>query len=145
MAIRKLTVNDIRKGQKDSLEVRIDADMVDRFAALSGDVSSLHMNDGFARDRGFDGRVVHGVLISAFVSQLLGVRFPGESCLLQSLNMKYLEPVYVNDHIRVVVECDQISAAVNSMTVSVQVENSRTGSVKARGKAQVGFLPEKRT
>ena len=142
MEIQRLTLEEIQEGQGDSFEIRIDAEMVDRFADLSGDISPLHMDDQFAQGRGFKGRVVHGTLISAFVSQALGVRFPGENCLLQSLNMNFLAPAFVNDSIRISVECDRISMAVESMTVKFLVENIESGEVLGRGKAQVGFTSD---
>jgi acyl dehydratase len=60
---RSLTLDDITEGQEASFRTTIDRAAVETFAALTGDINPLHVDDGFARRRGFDRRVVHGALL----------------------------------------------------------------------------------
>lgn len=112
---------------------------VDRFAALTGDVSPLHMDDAFARARGFRGRVVHGLLVAGLLSRIFGVRLPGRDCILHAINLKWLAPAYVDDVLRLTATVGHISYEARAMTVDVLVENVATGGILARGKVQVGF------
>jgi 3-hydroxybutyryl-CoA dehydratase len=138
-------LDDLVEGQSFHFEQSITEEDVDRFAENSGDISPLHMDAAFARDRGMAGRVVHGMLIGAYVSRMIGVHLPGENCLLQSINLKFIAPVYVGDTVRLTAVVDQISmgAGVVILKVAVEPAHSTNGSVLVSGKVQVGFTQRK--
>lgn len=135
-------LEDLFEGETVAIEKTIGEADIDAFAALSGDVSPLHMDAEFARARGFRGRVAHGALISSYVSRLLGVSLPGRDCLLHSLNMRYLLPVHAGDTILVRLTVRQISAAVRTVVLDVDVTGKDAMDVVAKGKAQVGLTQE---
>ena len=137
--IAALRPEDIAVGAFASFEQRIEAADIDAFARLTGDVSPLHMDAAFARSRGFRDRVVHGVLLAGYVSRLFGVHLPGRDCLLQSLNLKWLQPVCAGDAVRFTATVAQISAPARAMMAEVTVENAETGEMVAKGKVQAGF------
>lgn len=130
---------DINVGDSVSFEHRIEASDIDAFARLTGDVSPLHMDADFARSRGFRDRVAHGVLLGGYVSRLFGVHLPGRDCLLQSINLKWLQPVCAGDRLRFTATVGQISAPAKAMLAEVVIENTETGVTVARGKVQAGF------
>lgn len=130
---------DLRVGQAAAFEVAVTAADIDGFAALSGDVSPLHVDDGFARSRGFDGRVVHGAYLTALVSRLVGVHLPGENALLQSVAMQFRRPVPVGTRLSVTGTVDQLSEAVRAVVLKVTVRDLASGETVATGKATVGF------
>ena len=64
-----------------------DAD-VSAFAEASGDTNRLHLDDVFANETRFGGRIVHGTLVSGLISAALA-RLPGLTIYLsQSLEFK---------------------------------------------------------
>jgi len=69
--------------------LRVSADMIDQFASLSGDRSPIHMADASAQQRGFQARVVHGMLLAALVSAIIGMELPGESGVLQDMQFAF--------------------------------------------------------
>ena len=75
------TFGRLEVGDEDRWTHDVTAEDVDAFARLSGDVNPLHMEAEFARRHGFRGRVVHGVLLSAYLSRVLGTRLPGPGAL----------------------------------------------------------------
>lgn len=137
--VSRFAFEDLRLGQEAGFEVVLSADDVDRFAALSGDVNPLHMDAGFARSRGFDGRVVHGACLTALVSRLIGVHLPGENALLQSVSMQFRRPVPAGTRLAVTGVVDQLSEAVRTAVVKVTILDAATGETAATGKATVGF------
>ncbi|OAN49175.1 hypothetical protein A6A04_03410 [Paramagnetospirillum marisnigri] len=137
--IASLRPEQIETGASVSIEHRITEVDIDAFAALTGDVSPLHMDADFARSRGFRGRVAHGVLLSGFVSRLFGVHLPGRDCLLQSMTMKWAAPACAGDLLRFSATVSQISPAAGAMLAEVNVENVETGQLLAKGKVQAGF------
>lgn len=138
----RLALEDLQIGSERSCEVLISAADIDRFAELSGDASPLHMDDAFARRRGFEGRVVHGAYLAALVSRLLGMQLPGQDCLLQTLQMKFSAPAYVGRTVRVAATVEQVSEAANAAVVKVTVADVPSGRLLASAKASVGFTKE---
>jgi len=134
-----LTLGDLQVGREVSCDVFISAAEIDRFAELSGDASPLHVNDAFARRRGFERRVVHGAYLAGLVSRLLGMHLPGRDCLLQTLQMKFVAPAYVDDAVRLTATIDQVSEAAGAAVVKVTLAHAASGLLLASAKASVGF------
>jgi 3-hydroxybutyryl-CoA dehydratase len=133
---------DARLGAVFSLRHELTAAEVDAFAALSGDISPLHLDDEFARENGFAGRVVHGVLLAGLLSQLVGVHFPGRSCLLQRMDLGFVAPAYVGDLVEASIEVRFVSTATRSVELAGVIRNAQ-GKKLVRAKIQVGFLVPK--
>lgn len=75
------------------------------FAGLSGDFFDVHMDDDFAREQGFEGRIAHGLLVLSLADGLKNrspVRLMGVASL--GWNWAFKGPVMVGDRIRVAVE-----------------------------------------
>lgn len=68
---------------------------VDRFAAASGDTNPIHLDAQRAEQTRFDGRIVHGALLSGLISAALA-RLPGDVIYL-SQETKFLRPVSVDE------------------------------------------------
>lgn len=70
------------------------------FAGLSGDFFALHMDDAFAREQGFEGRVAHGLLGLALVDGLKN-RAATQLAAIASLEWtwRFVAPVYPGDRI----------------------------------------------
>ena len=47
------------------------------FAGISGDNNPVHINEEFASNTAFSGRIAHGMLTAAFISTVLGMKLPG--------------------------------------------------------------------
>lgn len=133
------TFEAIEEGQSASFETTISLGDVDRFVAVSGDISPLHVDADFAASRGFEGRVVHGAFLCGLASRLVGVHLPGRDCLLHDLQMKFLAPAYLGDRVLVRGVVDQTSPGARALVIRVTIERVATGDVLARGKATVGF------
>jgi acyl dehydratase len=140
--IATLQFEDMHEGDKFVLEEVLTEKMVTDFANLSGDWSTLHLNDGFARRRGFRGRVVHGLLLANFFSKLVGMYFPGENALLLSVNVNFHAPAYIGDPIKIIAHVDQISTATNVIVLKASIENKTTHEQLVSGKIRVSFTHE---
>lgn len=137
--IAKLNIDDIVEGKKFSFEEVITEKMVDKFAKLSGDYSSLHMAEEFARERGFNGRVIHGVLLTSLLSRLVGMHLPGENAVLLSMNTQFAAPAYLGDRVRIDAEVTQISTAAKTIVLKSTISNVTTQKILIRSKILVGF------
>jgi acyl dehydratase len=78
-----------------------DAD-VRRFAVSSGDTNPLHLDEEFAEQTRFKGRIAHGTLVGGLISAALA-RLPGLTIYL-SQDLEFHGPVRIGD--RVTAECE---------------------------------------
>lgn len=103
---RELDLDDLHVGLEVVCSWRAEVSSIDDFARLSGDRNPLHMDDAYARDQGYNGRVIHGFLLGARISGLIGMALPGRRCLLLEENLAFPAPVYIGDEVdfQVVVE-----------------------------------------
>lgn len=98
------------QGDEDELEVgdricftkTLTEDDVDRFAAASGDTNPIHLDDEWASETRFGGRIVHGILASGLISAALA-RLPG-SVVYLSQDVEFRAPVRLGDRVTAEVE-----------------------------------------
>jgi acyl dehydratase len=139
IAVADRRLEDARIGAVYSLQRELTAADVDAFAAVTGDVSPLHMDAAFARARGFDNRVVHGMLLGSLLSQLVGVQFPGRRCLLQEMQISFLAPALVGERVEASIEIRFISEATRTIELRGLIR-AADGRNLTRAKIRVGFL-----
>lgn len=89
--------DDIIVGMEEKFCVQITEEMLDLFRKITSDNNPLHCDEEYAKAKGKNGRVVYGMLTSSFLSTLAGMYLPGEKSLVQSVDVKFLKPVYIGD------------------------------------------------
>ena len=67
------------------------------FAGISGDTNPIHINEEFASQTMFSGRIAHGMLTAAFISTVLGTRLPGPGAIYVSQSIRFKAPVRAGD------------------------------------------------
>jgi acyl dehydratase len=92
----------ITVGDVVSFEKTIDEDDVRAFARASGDTNRLHLDDAFAAETRFGGRIAHGTLVSGLISAALA-RLPGLTIYLGQ-DLEFQGPVKIGDRISAKVE-----------------------------------------
>ncbi len=66
-------------------------------AGLFGDFNPLHVNQDFAQETQFGGRILHGPLTSALISAPVGMYFAGTAIAYLEHNCKFKAPVRPGD------------------------------------------------
>ena len=126
-------------GKEESFKVTITEEMMEKFLDISGDTNPLHNDSEFAKTRGYENKVVYGLLTTSFISKLGGVLLPGKYCLLQGIEVKYAKPVYVGDTLTVKGIVDELHDSVKRTVIKVVITNQSNYKV-LKGKVDVGFL-----
>jgi len=67
------------------------------FAGVSGDTNPVHLNEEYARETMFKGRIAHGMLSAALISTVLGTRLPGPGAIYMTQNLRFRAPVRIGD------------------------------------------------
>lgn len=126
------TLSQINPGDSFTMSRVISHEDIDAFAAATGDISPLHMSQGFAVARGFKGRIVHGALLIGYFSTIVGVHFPSENALLVTVEAKFPAPALAGDKIDFSVTAEHISEAAGVMRAQGLAVNRQTGEVVVR-------------
>lgn len=142
--MRGRTFASLSEGDEGRWTHTIAAEEVDGFAALSGDDNPLHMDDAYARTIGFQGRVVHGMLLSAWLSRVLGTHFPGPGVLWLSQSIRFARAVYIGDSVEVVVRVKHKAVELRTLVLETTVFGP-DGSPVLTGEARTMMLPVDRT
>ena len=121
--LNELSYNDISIGQQESFIIKITESMVEKFSSLSGDLNPLHMDNEFAESSSFNKRIVHGMLLASFFSQLIGMKLPGKNALYFSQTLNFRSPCYIDDEIEVIGEVTEKSDSTQIITVSTTIFN----------------------
>lgn len=86
-----------------------EADIV-LFAGVSGDTNPVHLNEEYARQTPFKGRIAHGMLSAGLISTVLGTKLPGPGCVYVAQNLKFKAPVRIGDTVVARVEVTELLA-----------------------------------
>jgi 3-hydroxybutyryl-CoA dehydratase len=121
--LNELSYDDISIGQRESFMIIITASMVEKFSNLSGDLNPLHMDNEFAESSSFKKRIVHGMLLASFFSQLIGMKLPGKNALYFSQTLNFRSPCYIDDKIEIIGEVIEKSDSTKIITISTSIFN----------------------
>ncbi|MFX0182626.1 MAG: MaoC family dehydratase [Candidatus Hodarchaeota archaeon] len=97
MIIRKY--EEIKIGDAAKYKRTITEDDIEKFAEVSGDYNPVHMNEEFAKNTLFEGRIAHGMLSASFISTVLAQELPGPGSIYLSQNLIFKKPVRIGDTI----------------------------------------------
>lgn len=137
--MNSFTYEDLSVGQTAEFSREITNEMMDEFCEISGDVNPLHKNEAFAKDKGYPGRVVYGMLTSSMYSCLAGVYIPGENCLLQSVHADFLAPVFIGDTLTCSGKIVEKNDSVRQVVIKAVIRN-QNGKKVSRAKIEAGVL-----
>ena len=124
---------------KAEFTVTVTEEMMKKFLDITGDVNPLHNDAGFAKSKGFPGRVVYGMLTSSFYSTLAGVYLPGKYCILHSVETSFRFPVFIGDTLTVSGFVKTKHDTTKTMEISAQVVN-QDGEKVGKGKILAGCI-----
>lgn len=132
------TLAEMTPGLTAEFTVTVTAEMMDAFRTLTGDVSPIHIDAAYAKDRGYPGRVVYGMLGASFFSTLAGVYLPGEHCLLHGVECKFAKPVFIGDTLTVKGTVLRVSEIGNEAEIKAVITN-QNGQRVTRGIIKAGL------
>ena len=103
---------------------------VSTFAEISGDKNPLHLSDEFAAKSIFKKRVAHGMLLSGYISAVLGMKFPGSGTIYLQQSLKFMRPVFVDEEVTIRVTVLEKRPEKNRVLLNTEV-------LAADGKASI--------
>lgn len=116
------------------------------FQRCSNDFNPLHTDAAYANLKGFEEPVMYGNILNAFISHFIGMALPIRNVMIQSQDISFRKPVFLNDKIIIESSIDTVSEAVNIICYKLNFlrikENKR--ETVAKGHVQIGLLNDKK-
>lgn len=123
--ISEYDFDEIKINDEKVFQILITEKLVDTFGNLSGDLNPLHMDDKYAKSTNFGRRICHGMLLSSFLSQLIGMHLPGKNALYLSQSINFTSPCFIGDLITVHGKVIDKSSSTKIITVNTSIFNQR--------------------
>jgi 3-hydroxybutyryl-CoA dehydratase len=106
-----IVIEDLEIGMVRSLQKEITDLDIELFAQVSTDRNPVHLDDAYAMDTIFGGRIAHGMLTAGLVSAVIGEQLPGHGTVYLGQSLKFLAPVRPGDVVTAEVEVLEIDYA----------------------------------
>ncbi len=79
------------------LRKRITDRDIQLFAEISTDRNPVHLDDEYALNTIFEGRIAHGMLTASLISAVIGEQLPGHGTVYLRQDLRFLAPVRPGD------------------------------------------------
>ena len=135
LPIGTICIEDLEIGMTRSLSKTIDQRVIELFAEVSSDHNPVHLDDDYARDTIFEGRIAHGMLTASLISAVIGEQLPGHGTVYLKQSLTFLAPVRPGDRVEATVSVTGIDHSKRRVTLDCACRVGNT--VVLKGEALV--------
>jgi 3-hydroxybutyryl-CoA dehydratase len=111
-------------GEEATLSRTFTQEDVQIFSELSGDTNPVHLDEEYAKQTRFAGRIIHGMLVSSLISNALGTILPGPGCIYLSQQLTFRAPARIGDRLTVKVRVNQWDSVKGRIILATEVINA---------------------
>jgi len=129
--IRNRTFDEIRIGDRASIERTLTAADIQLFAAMSGDVNPQHIDPEFAATTPYHGVIAHGMWGAALISAVLGTKLPGAGTVYEQQTLHFRAPIRAGDTLTTTVKVIARDEQEHTLTLDCVCVNQRRETVIA--------------
>ena len=94
-----ICIEDLEIGMSRSLTKVIEDYDIRLFADVSTDRNPVHLDEEYAQQTIFGGRIAHGMLTASLISAVIGEQLPGHGTVYMAQDLKFLAPVFPGDEV----------------------------------------------
>lgn len=135
IATGTIVIEDLEVGMTRSLRKIVTDQDIELFAEVSTDRNPVHLDEQYARDTIFEGRIAHGMLTAGLISAVIGEQLPGHGTVYMGQTLKFMAPVRPGDMVEAVVEV--LSIDYGRRRVQLKTEARVGETVVLKGEATV--------
>jgi len=115
-----IVIEDLEIGMTRSVSKEITDEDISLFAQVSTDHNPVHLDEDYAQDTMFQGRIAHGMLTAGLISAVIGEQLPGHGTVYLGQNLKFLAPVRPGDYVTAEVEVLEIDHSRRSVRLDTR-------------------------
>ncbi|NCM96318.1 MAG: MaoC family dehydratase [Rhodobacterales bacterium] len=112
-----ICIEDLEIGMTRHLRKLITDRDIRLFAEVSTDHNPVHLDESYARDTIFEGRIAHGMLTAGLISAVIGEQLPGHGTVYLGQSLKFMAPVRPGDTVTACVKVTAIDYAKRRVTL----------------------------
>ena len=109
------------------------------FMQTFNDRNPYHVSDTAAQAAGFARKIMHGNILNGFLSYFVGECLPVKAVVIQSQEIKFHKPVYLDDTVTLHAEVADFHESVKTAEITFRFLNQNNLKV-AKGRLLVGLL-----
>ena len=132
-------IDDFEVGQHVTFTKTFTEDDVRRFIEITGDVNPLHVDEAFASQTQFGGRVLHGMLTASIFSTMVGMLLPGPGAIYRSQTIEFLRAVHIGETVTAHFVVRGIDRVKHRLDIESWIENEK-GERVIEGTCEAGLL-----
>ncbi len=129
----------MKTGDQFEVAYVVDERLYDGFIQLFNDKNPLHVDETFAREKGFESKVMHGAILNGFLSNFIGEQLPVKNVVVQSYKISFMKPVYMGTTLKLTAKITDVFDSVNCILFKFKFENSAAIAV-AKGEISIGLI-----
>lgn len=114
--------------------ITVTKEMVEAFAAVSGDANPIHLDEQAAAQSIFGKPIAHGILLASFFSKLIAMDYPGPGSIYLSQSLEFTAPCFVGNEVEVVVRLQKQQGKIYLLETII---NDSSGKTLVKGNAKV--------
>lgn len=129
----------MQKGDIFEHRFKVSEQVYQGFIGLFNDKNPLHTNSEFAKEKGFESTVMHGNILNGFISYFVGECLPLKNLIIHSQEIKFTNPVYLNEELNFQSEITDVFQSVNVIEFKFKFLTT-SGKKAASGKINIGII-----
>ena len=98
------TIEEINVGDSAEFAKTVSEADIYLYAGVTGDFNPAHINEAYAKQTFFKGRIAHGMLSAGFISAVIANRLPGPGTIYIRQELNFLAPIRIGDTVTARVE-----------------------------------------
>ncbi|ETR74658.1 MAG: MaoC domain containing protein dehydratase [Candidatus Magnetoglobus multicellularis str. Araruama] len=130
------TISQIKTGDFAEFSKTISESDIYTFAGVTGDLNPAHINEDYAKDTFFKGRIAHGMLLAGFISAVIGMKLPGPGTIYIKQEIAFKGPAKIGDTITARAEAIEINEEKNRVRLQTTCRN-QDGKLLVDGEALI--------
>lgn len=107
------TTDRLQVGQTASFTKTVTEHDVYTFAGVTGDLNPAHIDESYAKDTIFHGRIAHGMLSAGLISAVIGMQLPGPGTIYLGQELSFRAPVHIGDTVTATVTVRSVNPERN--------------------------------
>ncbi len=125
-----IVIEDLEVGMVRSLQKIVTDQDIEMFAEVSTDRNPVHLDEQYAQDTIFEGRIAHGMLTAGLISAVIGEQLPGHGTVYLGQTLKFMAPVRPGDMVEAIVEVLSIDYARRRVLLKTEARVGETTVLK---------------
>ncbi|MBS7007155.1 MaoC family dehydratase [Anaerostipes sp.] len=128
----------LRIGQEGFFYKYVTEQDVELFAEISGDRNPLHLDEGYAKETRFHGRIAHGMIGAGIISAAIAGVLPGPGTIYLKQELNFERPVRIGDRVTARIKVHKIEMKKNFELVTLETTCvNQDNEIVISGRAQV--------